>query len=145
MNRKLSLTLAIALAVAAGTSFAQNPAGNLSTTDVIRLVEGAGYSNVREIEFDDGLWDVEATAADGRSVDLKIDPANGEIIDPFAAPSLSAADIASRLQSQGFSNVRDIEFDDGYYDVEATGPDGRHVDLKVHARDGRILSQDHDD
>lgn len=145
MNRKLTLTLAIALAAAAGTSFAQNPTGNLTTTDVIRLVESAGYTNVRDVEFDDGLWDVEATAADGRSVDLKIDPTNGEVIDPFAAPALSAADIASRLQSQGYSNVRDIEFDDGYYDVEATGPDGRNVDLKVHARDGRILNQDHDD
>lgn len=145
MNRKPTLTLAIALAVVAGTSFAQNPAGNLTTTDVIQLVERAGYTHVRDVEFDDGLWDVEATTADGRSVDLKIDPDNGEIIDPFAAPSLSAADVASRLQSQGFSNVRDIEFDDGYYDVEATGPDGRNVDLKVHPRDGRILNQDQDD
>lgn len=139
-------TLAAVAALATGVAVAQtgDRTGGLSAADVVQRVEQAGYTDVRDVEFDDGLWDVEATSADGRRVELHIDPASGEILDPATAPRLTAADVANRLQAQGYSNVRDIEFDDGRYEVEATDPSGRDVDLKVHPGDGRILSQDDD-
>jgi len=116
----------------------------MTTAEVMQAVERAGYTDIRDVEFDDGLWEVEATGSDGRRVDLHIDPRNGEVIAPGTAPALTAADIANRLQAQGYTNVRDIEFDDGRYEVEATNPAGQNVDLKVSPRDGAILSEEND-
>lgn len=141
---KRTLILAISLALTGGYAMAQTNSGQMTTTEIMQAVEQAGYTDIRDVEFDGGLWEVEATGTDGRRVDLQIDPRTGEVLDPNAAPALTAADIASRLQSQGYSNVRDIEFDDGRYEVEATNSAGQNVDLKVHPRDGSILGEEFD-
>lgn len=141
---KRTLFLALSLALTGGYAMAQTGNGQMTTAEVMQAVERAGYTDIRDVEFDDGLWEVEATGSDGRRVDLHIDPRNGEVIAPGTAPALTAADIANRLQSQGYSNVRDIEFDDGRYEVEATNPAGQNVDLKVSPRDGAILSEEND-
>jgi uncharacterized membrane protein YkoI len=141
---KRTLILAISLALTGGYAMAQTNSGQMTTAEVMQAVERAGYTDIRDVEFDDGLWDVEATATDGRRVDLHVDPRSGEIIDPNVAPTLTAADIASRLQAQGYSNVRDIEYDDGRYEVEATNSAGQNVDLKINPRDGSILREEND-
>ena len=119
--------------------------GNLSATDIAAKVEAAGYSQVSEIEFDDGFWEVKAIDGNGVRAKVLVDPRTGELLDPRARPHLSAADIASLLQGQGYRNVRDIELDDGRYEAEATNPSGQDVDLKLDPRDGRILEEDIDD
>lgn len=135
----------LALAIAAGVQ-AQAPAtGGLTAAEVVQKAEQAGYSAIEDVEFDDGLWELDATAPDGRRVDLYIDPRTGEILDPRATPGVTAADIARLLEAQGFSNIHDIELDDGRYEVEAVNAAGQKVDLKLHPRDGRILSEQLDD
>lgn len=142
--RRTALVLGLA---AAGFAFAQDGAGGLPSSEILQRVEQAGFSDVRDLEFDDGLWEVKALDRDGRRVELLVDPASGEIIDPRSAPALSADDIRSRLESQGYTRVRDIEYDDGRWEVEATNPRGEPVDLKLDPRDGSILREkvDHDD
>lgn len=148
MNRK-TLAASLALLLAGGYVFAQTGAapapGQLSTTDVIQRVEAAGYADIRDVELDDGLWEVTATAADGRRMEVHVDPATGAVIDSRTRPALSAADVAARLQAEGYSNIRDIEYDDGRYEVEATNARGEPVDLKVDQTDGRILRERYDD
>lgn len=142
-----STVLVLGLA-AAGFAFAQGgAAGGLSSSEILQRVEQAGFTDVRDLEFDDGLWEVKALASDGRRVELLVDPTSGEIIDPRSTPALSATDIQSRLAAQGYTNIRDIEYDDGRWEVEATNPRGESVDLKLDPRDGRILREkvDHDD
>ncbi len=145
MKRSI-LALSIFSIVAFGVAQAQpGDRGNFSATDIAGKVEAAGYSQVSEIEFDDGFWEVKAVDGRGVRTTVLVDPRSGELIDANAMPQLSAADIANQLQSQGYRNVRDIELDDGRYEVEATNPAGYNVDLKVDPRDGRILEEDIDD
>lgn len=88
--------LVAALALAAGIlgagatvvpAFAQNSvtaaqpgAQWMSIEEVIRTVQAAGYRDVEEVERDDGRYEVKASDAEGRRVELKLDPVSGEIL-----------------------------------------------------------------
>jgi len=79
-----------ALALVAGSVFAVPPsvaaesgdvtAAKLSPAEIVRTVEAAGYTNVNDLEFDDGRWEFEATSAAGARVELQVDGATGKIL-----------------------------------------------------------------
>jgi hypothetical protein len=52
----------------------------MSPADVVRKVEHAGYTNIHDLEDDDGRWELEATSPAGVNVDLAVDPTTGEIV-----------------------------------------------------------------
>lgn len=58
----------------------QSQAQWLSVEQVLNKVQAAGYRDVEEIERDDGKYQVKATDAEGRRVELKLDPVSGEIL-----------------------------------------------------------------
>ncbi len=103
---------------------------------------GAGYVEVREVEFDDGLWEAEVRRADGRWAEIAYDSANDDILDAAdARPLLTAQDIEARVLAAGYGAVRDIERDGAVFDVEAIAADGRAVELRLAAHDGRVLHE----
>lgn len=52
----------------------------LSIRDVCDRLEKAGYREFQEVEWDDGLYKVKATASDGRLVKLYVDGRSGEVL-----------------------------------------------------------------
>ena len=52
----------------------------LSPAQIVQKVEAASYTNIHDVEFDDGRWELEATSPKGAAVDLKVDAATGEIL-----------------------------------------------------------------
>ncbi len=52
----------------------------MSPAEIVRAVEAAGYTNVRDIEFDDGRWEMEATSPAGAPVDLEVDAKTGKVL-----------------------------------------------------------------
>lgn len=56
------------------------PANWMSIEQVNAKVQAAGYRDVEKIERDDGKYEVKATDAEGRRVELKLDPVSGEIL-----------------------------------------------------------------
>ncbi len=70
----------------ATTGFAGQPASGspsmeqLTPQDVVRKIEEAGYTDVRDVEYDNGHWEAEAIGKDGRRVDLRIDPTTGAVV-----------------------------------------------------------------
>lgn len=147
MSKKSSTvrTLAIALPLAwAGTAIAAAPVGG---PDQVRdLLQQAGYSDIREVEFDHGLWKAEARQGADRRNDIAIDPATGEIFDAKArAVVLDAAAIRAALTQAGYQNVRDLDRDGAIWEADATAPDGSVVELGVSGYDGRVLHREADD
>ena len=119
--------------------------------DVQQILGAAGYTDVREIEFSDGLWEAEARGSDARWHELHIDPANGQI---FSAKdsSLSLAQIAATLEKAGYREVHDLDREDGIWEADATDASGQRVELRLAGIDGRVLhseidhtGMDHDD
>ena len=52
---------------------------------------------------------------------------------------MSPAQITDKLSAQGYT-VREIESDDGAYEVELTGKDGVRVETHVHPATGEIMN-----
>lgn len=57
---------------------------------------------------------------------------------------LTIAQVTEKLTSEGYE-VREVEMDDGVYEVEATTSDGRRIDAYVHPVTAEILKEEEDD
>jgi hypothetical protein len=85
MRRFAILTAIVALTGAATVAHAGwfsdelPPVNSKSLSGIIRAVEDKGFKTITEVEFDDGVWNIEAHEADGKEVRLKADPITGEI------------------------------------------------------------------
>ena len=52
----------------------------ISKDQVIVKVQDAGYTNVHDVDFEGGVWKVEANDSAGADVELKVDPEDGHIL-----------------------------------------------------------------
>jgi len=43
-------------------------------------MQDAGYSNVHDVEFEDGVWKAEAQDSTGKDVEVRLDPNDGHIL-----------------------------------------------------------------
>jgi len=65
---------------ATGKVFPNTGVARLGEADVRARLAAAGYVNVHDVDYEDGIWNAEADDAEGRDVELKIDPDTGEVI-----------------------------------------------------------------
>lgn len=139
-----ALILAITLSLAAaGNAAAQAVTG---PADVTQRLSAAGYTEVRDVEFDDGLWEAEVRHADGRWHDVAIDGSTGEVLDDRSkTPLLTAAELLTRLEAAGYTDIRDTDLDDAVWEVDATNKAGQRVELRVNAHSGKVISEGQDD
>jgi len=133
--------LVLALLAAAGAASAQEA---LTEAEIRARIEAQGYTNVHDVEFDDGVWTADARSADGKRVDLSIDPRTGDVYPDHQVSKLGKADIEARLSAAGYSNVHDVEFDDGVWKAEARDASGRDVELRLDPEEGRIIGEHRD-
>lgn len=133
-----ALTLA-PLALIATVAFAQS-----STPDDVRAkLQAAGYAEIREVEFDSGLWEAEVRRDDGRWGDVAIDPATNEIFDGKNGRTvLDARAIADALDAAGYTEVSDLDRDGALWEAEARDSRGQRVELRLSGYDGHVLSSD---
>ena len=52
----------------------------ISKDEIIIKAQEAGYKNVHDVDFEGGVWKVEAESPDGTDVELKMDPNDGHIM-----------------------------------------------------------------
>ena len=52
----------------------------ITQDQIIIKAQEAGYKNVHDVDFEGGVWKVEAETADGVDVELKMDPNDGHIM-----------------------------------------------------------------
>lgn len=65
---------------ATGKIYPDTLVANLSKADVEAKLTVAGYVNVHDLNFRNGVWEAEAENASGQDFELRIDAASGEII-----------------------------------------------------------------
>ena len=141
--KTLPLALALTLSLAAGSVAAQSPAG---AADVTRQLNAAGYTEVRDIEFDDGVWEAEVRGKDGRWHDVAVDGTSGELMDDRGGRALlPATDITAALTAAGYRDVHDLDLDDAIWEADATNAQGQRVELRINAHTGKVLSESIDD
>lgn len=133
--------LLLALAVA-GAAQAQTP--GLTEAQVRQLLTEQGYSNLADLDFEDGMWQAEATSADGNRTDVRVDPASGQVFTDTQVSNLSENDIKAKLIAAGYAKVHDVEFDDGLWKAKVERSDGKNVQVQLSPKDGAVLNAEND-
>jgi hypothetical protein len=78
--------LAAAIVLSAGIATATQPAPSAAATaavqppQVVERLQQKGYSDVHDVEWDDGAWEADATSPAGEQVDLRISPETGDVL-----------------------------------------------------------------
>lgn len=54
--------------------------GPVRAERAIEIARGAGVALVKELDCDDGRWEVEGRDADGREIEVEIDPQTGRVL-----------------------------------------------------------------
>lgn len=140
MNKtRLIATLALASLSTAALASIGSPA------DLTRTLNAAGYAEVRELEFDDGLWEAEVRRANGLWGEVAIDPASGEIFDALSSrPLIELPRVLASIEGAGYTQVHDLDRDGALWDAEALDAQGMRVELRISGYDGRVLNVRHD-
>ena len=107
-------------------------------------LEAKGYTKINDIKFGDGVWKADARSADGNRVDVRLDPATGEVYPDEQVAQLSERDVHAALAAQGYTNVHDVDYEDGIWDAEADDPAGKDVELKLDPRTGKVIGKEKD-
>ena len=142
MNLRLTLLAVLATLVAA-PAFAATPPASLTEPQVRELLTKAGYTRIDDLEFEDGMWETDATSADGNRIDLRVD-AGGKVYAEDVVSNPTAEDVKAKVAAAGYSKVHDVDYDDGVWKADAERDDGKNVEVRVDAKDGRILAVEND-
>ncbi len=140
-NKITTLTFALALGTLSlsGIAMAQQA---MTEPQVHSKLTAQGYTKVHELKFKDGMWRAEAKSANGDKVDLRIDAKSGQVYPDEQVSKLSEQDVRASLESQGYTHVHDVDFDDGMWKAKAHNPAGNSVKLAVDASTGKVIGTD---
>lgn len=136
-----TLAAGLALALVATPALA----ADLSAADVQAKLRAAGYTQVHQLEREDGLWEADVSRADGSVDEVIIDPANGEIFDPRGNRSvLDAGQILALAQKAGYTQIESFEREGATWALEARNARNQRVEVRLSGYDGRVLSSKRD-
>ena len=138
---KRAVMLGAALAMAANLAWAQDA---MTSTQVRAKLEAQGYTSVNDVKFEDGLWKADARSANGNRVDVRLDATSGEVYPDEQVANLSEADVRARLAAAGYTNVHDVDYEDGIWNAEADDPTGKDVELKIDPKSGKVIGKEKD-
>lgn len=71
-------------------------------------------------------------------------PAMGQTADERPVTPEESRRITETLSAEGYTEIHDIEVDDGRFEVDARHPDGHEVDLELDLETLEILFEDRD-
>ena len=113
-------------------------------------LRGLGYSVIRDLELDDGLWEAKVRQnRTSESVEVVLHPVTLAVLSQVGASGganvLPAANVVQLLQAAGYSRVRDLEFDDGRWEADAYNAAGQRVELTINAATGAVEHEKLDD
>jgi len=134
----LSATLAFCLA---GAAMAQSQEHGVMTKAEVRAqLQQQGYSDVDDLKFKRGMWRAKAESGNGRHVHLRIDARTGKAYpDDQKLARLGKDEVRASLSSAGYTDVHDVDFDDGLWTAKAKNSAGAHVKLEVDPDTGKVV------
>lgn len=138
---KYASLLGLALVCATGFALAQD---GLTEAQVRAKLESQGYTKVNDVKFEDGVWKADARSANGNRVDVRIDAASGNVYPDEQVANLSEADVRAKLSAAGYTNVHDVDYEDGIWNAEADDPAGKDVELKIDPDTGAVMGKEKD-
>ena len=134
--------LLLVLGCATGVAFAQQ--ATLTEPQVRAKLEAQGYTKVNDVKFEDGVWKADAKSADGNHVDVRLDAKTGAVYPDEQVANLNEASVTAKLAAAGYTNVHDVDFEDGVWNAEADDPAGKDVEVKIDPKTGAVIGKEKD-
>lgn len=144
VRKRLFVLTGLLVASSAALAQTQSAADALTEPQVRALLTEKGYTRVDDLDFEDGMWETDATSADGKRVDVLINPATGDIKASALVSNLTENDVKAKLTAAGYSEVHDVDFDDGMWKAEAERADGDDREIHLDASTGKIIYEEDD-
>jgi hypothetical protein len=112
----------------------------MTKAEVQAKLQQQGYSDVDDLKFKDGMWRAKAESGNGRHVHLRVDARTGKAYaDDQKLARLGADEVRASLSSAGYTDVHDVDFDDGLWRAKAKNSAGEHVKLQVDPDTGKVV------
>lgn len=141
MKRRIAAVLLVTASAMAGGALAQDA---MTQAQVRATLEAQGYTKVNDVKFEDGVWKADARSANGNRVDVRLNPATGEVFPDELVATLGEADVRAKLAVAGYTNVHDVDYEDGIWNAEADDPEGKDVELKIDPDTGEVMGKEKD-
>ena len=139
MKRRIAAV--ILLTATTGAAIAQDA---MTESQVRAKLEAQGYTKVNDVKFEDGVWKADARSANGNRVDVRMDAKSGQVFPDEQVANLSEADVRAQLATAGYTNVHDVDYEDGIWNAEADDPAGKDVELKIDPTTGKVIGKEND-
>lgn len=140
-NTKALFSAALLFGLATGVASAQDA---MTESQVRARLEAQGYTKVNDVKFEDGVWKADARSANGNRVDVRIDARSGQVFPDEQVANLSEADVRAQLAAAGYTNVHDVDYEDGIWNAEGDDPSGKDVELKIDPATGEVIGKEKD-
>ncbi len=107
------------------------------------FLQSKGYIIVKKIEFqkDSGIYKANVVNAEGKSLEIKVNPETGEMQKPEEdITGWTAIQIAKKLEDAGYNNIYEINTQllGHQYDVKVLDDSGQELNIKVDVESGNI-------
>lgn len=80
-----------------------------------------------------------------KNANRRTDSAATAISTDTSSPQLALDEVLARLRTAGYSDFRELERENGRYEVKSLNAEGRRVELYVDARTGEVVKEESDD
>jgi len=115
----------------------------IKMSDILQMVQNENYHAISEIEYDHGLFEVDALDKNEQRVKIKISPDTGYLVKhPIIKTKLSLIEVAEKLEKKGY-NIHEMElkkkFFNTYYEVKAANKNGQYRKLYIDANNGKLI------
>lgn len=122
----------------------QPPSGALTEEGIKTAIADAGFKEVKDLEFKDGVWRSKARGGNKQWVKLCVGPVNGKVYVDDAPSKLNKDEVSAKLAAAGYQNVDDVEYEHGLWSAEAKTEHGDKVELLVDPDDGSVVAKSRD-
>jgi hypothetical protein len=136
----------LTLLVQQGFAAEAPPVGTPPLTQVLVNLQSKGYTDIRKIKFEDGVYKVDMVSKFGKETDLKLDPQNGAILSTKTGSThrnphllaVSPLEAVKKVEAAGYHSVYKIELKEGEYEVEALDAKNHKAELTVNGKSGKV-------
>ena len=141
MNKLVTASAALLLALTGTATLAQQAK---TENDVRTQLQQQGYKDVHDLKFEDGMWHAKAKGADGTRLTINVDPKTGKAFPDNKVARMGKEDVKAALATQGYTDVDDVDFDDGMWHAEAKNRAGKKVKVQIDPDSGKVVGSDSD-